>query len=160
MTEQIEAQDRKFMELAIERAKFAGRMGEVPIGAILVKDGEVVAEGYNRREMDHDPAGHAEFTAIRIFSRLTKAWRMSGCTIYVTLEPCIMCAGLMQQSRIDRCVFGAYDPKGGALGSLYQVNEDERLNHTFEVTGGVMEEECAQLLKDFFAKRREENKAE
>jgi len=160
MTEQIQDQDRYFMSKALKLAEYAQRMGEVPIGAVLVKDGEVVAEGYNRREMEHDPAGHAEFLAIHIYSRLTREWRMTGCTLYVTLEPCIMCAGLLQQARVDRCVFGAYDPKGGALGSLYQINADERLNHTYEVTGGVMEEECGQILKDFFARKREQNKQE
>ena len=152
-------QDIKFMHLAIAEARKAELLDEVPIGAVVVRDGEVVAAAYNRRETDADPAGHAEFLAMKQASNKLGVWRLSGCTVYVTLEPCIMCAGLMHQARIDRCVFGAYDPKAGALGSLYQVNADERLNHVFEVSSGVCEEECASLLKTFFREKRKRNKA-
>ena len=146
------------MALALAQARLAAAIGEVPIGAVVVRDGVVIAAACNRRETDADPAGHAEFAAIRQAARELGAWRLSGCTVYVTLEPCLMCAGLMQQARIDRCVFGAYDPKAGALGTLYAVNEDARLNHTFEVRGGVLEGECAALLKEFFAARRNKRK--
>jgi len=123
----------------------------VPIGAVVVCDGKVIASACNRREIDADPSAHAEFRALLEASRKLKRWRLTGCTVYVTLEPCLMCAGLMQQARIDRCVFGAPDPKAGALGTLYSVHDDERLNHSFEVTSGVCEQECATLLKDFFS---------
>ncbi len=154
-----DAQDSEFMRLAIAEARKAEQLDEVPIGAVVVRDGQVIAAAYNRRETDADPAGHAEFLAMKQASDKLGVWRLSGCTVYVTLEPCIMCAGLMHQARIDRCVFGAFDPKAGALGSLYQVNADERLNHVFEVTPGVCEEECASLLKTFFREKRKRNKA-
>lgn len=151
-------QDAEFMRLAIEQAKIAESYDEVPIGAVVVYEGEVISCGYNRRELDEDPAGHAEFIALKKASEKLGHWRLSGCTVYVTLEPCLMCAGLMYQSRIDRCVYGAKDPKAGALGTLYQINEDERLNHRFEVTPGVLEDECAGLLSGFFAKLRARRK--
>ena len=146
--------DEGYMRLALEQARKAAELGEVPIGAVVVRDGEVIAAACNLRETEHDPAGHAEFAAIEQASQRLGAWRLTGCTVYVTLEPCIKCAGLMHQARIDRCVFGAYDPKAGALGTLYQVNADTRLNHVFEAAGGVLEGECAQLLRDFFRARR------
>lgn len=154
-----DAQDIEFMRLAIAEARKAELLDEVPIGAVVVRDGEVIAAAYNRRETDADPAGHAEFLAMKQASNKLGVWRLSGCTVYVTLEPCIMCAGLMHQARIDRCVFGTFDPKAGALGSLYQVNADERLNHVFEVSPGVCEEECASLLQTFFREKRKRNKA-
>ena len=113
-----------------------------------------MARACNLRETTKNPAGHAEFLAMQQAARELDAWRLTGCTVYVTLEPCIMCAGLMHQSRITRCVFGASDPKAGALGTLYNVNADARLNHTFEVVPGVLADQCAALLKSFFAKRR------
>ena len=148
--------DETFMSLALAEARRAGEIGEVPIGAVVVCDGAVVSAGHNRREIDHDPAGHAEFLAIREASRGLGRWRMSDCTVYVTLEPCPMCAGLMHQARIDRCVYAAPDPKAGALGTLYDLSSDERLNHRFEVTSGVLAEESAALLREFFRKLREE----
>lgn len=154
-----DAQDIEFMRLAIAEARKAELLDEVPIGAVVVRDGEVIAAAYNRRETDADPAGHAEFLAMKQASNKLGVWRLSGCTVYVTLEPCIMCAGFMHQARIDRCVFGAFDPKAGALGSLYQVNADERLNHVFEVSPGVCEEKCASLLQTFFREKRKRNKA-
>ncbi|MCD8200278.1 MAG: tRNA adenosine(34) deaminase TadA [Coriobacteriaceae bacterium] len=146
--------DIAYMRLALDEARAAGELGEVPIGAVVVYDGEVIASAGNRRETDQDPAAHAEFRAIEQAAEALGRWRLSGCTVYVTLEPCLMCAGLMYQSRIERCVYGAPDPKAGALGTLYTVHEDERLNHTFEVTSGVLQEECADLLRSFFADRR------
>lgn len=159
--------DEDYMRLAIEEARKAAECGEVPIGAVVVyapidkgtrrslAEPRVVARARNCREADRDPSGHAEFKALMEAARQLDAWRLSGCTVYVTLEPCIMCAGLMHQSRVDRCVFGASDPKAGALGSLYRVHTDERLNHNFEVVSGVLGEECAELLTRFFAERRE-----
>ena len=146
--------DEDYMRLALAEAQKAAELGEVPIGAVVVREGAVVSAACNLRETEHNPAGHAEFAAIEQAAQRLGAWRLTGCTVYVTLEPCIMCAGLMHQARIDRCVFGAYDPKAGALGTLYQINADERLNHVFEVQGGVLEEECAQMLRDFFRARR------
>ena len=158
--------DEEYMRMAIEEARAAGEAGEVPIGAVVVyepidpgtrrplAEPRVIARAGNRRERAKDPAGHAEFVALSEASRQLDAWRLTGCTVYVTLEPCIMCAGLMHQARVDRCVYGASDPKAGALGTLYQINADERLNHTFEVTSGVLEGECAELLREFFAARR------
>ncbi|WP_072500290.1 tRNA adenosine(34) deaminase TadA [Olsenella phocaeensis] len=151
--------DEAFMREAIEEARLAAQEGEVPIGAVVVCDGRVVARGRNRRELDHDPSAHAEFSALVKASQALGRWRLTGCTAYVTLEPCLMCAGLMVNSRIDRCVFGAPDPKGGALGTLYDVSHDGRLNHEFEVVGGVLQDECAQLLRDFFRARRAEQRA-
>lgn len=147
-------EDERFMRLAIEQARRAAEMGEVPIGAVVVCDGEVVAEAHNHREADQDPSAHAEFTAICQTSRELERWRLPDCTVYVTLEPCVMCAGLMHQARIGRCVYGAADQKAGALGTLYRINEDDRLNHTFEVTPGVLADECAGLLREFFRARR------
>lgn len=143
------------MRLAIEEAQKAADIGEVPIGAVVVYDGEVIAQAHNRREIDRDPSGHAEFLALRQASQKLDRWRLTGCDVYVTLEPCLMCAGLMQQSRVSRCVYGASDSKGGALGTLYQVHDDSRLNHRFEVVSGVLEEECAGMLRAFFEKLRE-----
>ncbi|MEG1624447.1 MAG: tRNA adenosine(34) deaminase TadA [Raoultibacter sp.] len=146
--------DEDYMQMALFQARLAAQIDEVPIGAVVVKDGEVIATAHNRREIDRDPAGHAEFLAMKAAARAVDAWRLSGCTVYVTLEPCIMCAGLMHQARIDRCVFGATDPKAGALGTLYAINADERLNHTFDVTSGVLQEACSTLLSDFFKRKR------
>ena len=158
--------DEAYMRIALEEAQRAGELGEVPIGAVVVyepidpgtrkplAEPRIIARAGNRRESAKDPAGHAEFMAMLQASRELDAWRLEDCTVYVTLEPCIMCAGLMHQARIRRCVFGASDPKAGALGTLYRINEDERLNHTFEATSGVLEEECADLIRGFFAARR------
>lgn len=150
--------DEDYMRLALEEATVAASEGEVPIGAVVVCDGEVVARAHNRREQDLDPSAHAEFAAMVAASQKLERWRLTGCTVYVTLEPCLMCAGLMVNSRIDRCVYGAPDPKGGALGTLFDVSHDERLNHEFEVTAGVLQEECAEQLRAFFKRRRQENK--
>lgn len=148
------ASDEKFMRFALEQAQIAAQEGEVPIGAVVVCDGEIVASAHNRRELDHNPSAHAEFLAMQEASQRLGRWRLSGCTVYVTLEPCLMCAGLMINARIDRCVFGASDPKGGAIGTLFDVSHDSRLNHSFAVTGGVLSDEAAVQLKAFFKIRR------
>ena len=155
----METRDETYMAIALEEARLAFDEGEVPIGAVVVCDGEVVARAHNRRETDADPSAHAEFAAMVAASQALERWRLTGCTVYVTLEPCLMCAGLMVNSRIDRCVYGAPDPKGGALGTLYDVSHDPRLNHEFEVTAGVCADECAELLRTFFRARRAARKA-
>lgn len=158
--------DIAYMRLALEEADAAAAVGEVPIGAVVVyepidrgtrkalAEPRVIARAHNLRETAKDPTAHAELIAMREAARALDAWRLSDCTVYVTLEPCIMCAGLMHQARVRRCVYGASDRKAGALGTLYQVNADERLNHRFEVTSGVLEEECRGKLQAFFAKKR------
>ena len=165
-------QDIHYMSMAVEQARLAAELGEVPIGAVVVYDPvdpatrrhvleqpQVLACAGNRRETAQDPSAHAEFTAMMEASRALGRWRLSGCTVYVTLEPCIMCAGLMHQARVDRCVYGAPDERAGALGTLYSVHADERLNHCFEVEAGVMGEECRALMQDFFKGLREKRKA-
>ena len=146
--------DQQYMRMALDEAAAAAEEGEVPIGAVVVCDGKVVARAHNRRETDADPSAHAEFRALVDAARKLGRWRLTGCTVYVTLEPCLMCAGLMVNARIDRCVYGAPDPKGGALGTLYDVSCDPRLNHEFSVTPGVLEQECADELRSFFRMRR------
>lgn len=158
--------DEEYMRMALEEAQRAADLGEVPIGAVVVyqpidkgtrrplAEPRVIARACNVRETQQDPAGHAEFVAMKQAAAELGVWRLTGCTVYVTLEPCIMCAGLMHQARIDRCVYGAPDPKAGALGTLYSINSDKRLNHTFEVVPGVLADECAGILKRFFADRR------
>lgn len=152
--------DESYMGMALEEAELAAAEGEVPIGAVVVCDGRVVARAHNRREADADPSAHAEFSAMVAAARELGRWRLTGCTVYVTLEPCLMCAGLMVNGRVDRCVFGAADPKGGALGTLYDVSHDPRLNHEFEVTGGVLAEEAASQLRGFFRARRAARRSE
>lgn len=148
-------EDERFMRVALDEAALAAQAGEVPIGAVVVFEGRVIASAHNRRELDKDPSAHAEFLALLEAARALGRWRLTGCTVYVTLEPCLMCAGLMVNSRIDRCVFGAPDPKGGAVGSLYDLSRDNRLNHAFEVTSGVLQDECAGLLQGFFSQLRD-----
>jgi tRNA(adenine34) deaminase len=143
------------MRRALELAAAASGGGDVPIGAVVLDaDGEVIGEGVNVRERDHDPAGHAEIVALRAAAERQGAWRLSGCTLVVTLEPCTMCAGAVVLSRADRLVFGAYDEKAGAVGSLWDVVRDRRLNHRPEVIGGVLAEESTALLDAFFARHR------
>lgn len=151
--------DERFMREALVEAHAAAAEGEVPIGAVVVYEGEIIARAHNRRELDEDPSAHAEFSAMVAAARALRRWRLTGCTVYVTLEPCVMCAGLMVNARVARCVYGAADPKAGALGSLYQLNADRRLNHAFEVTAGVLSDECAGVLKAFFAELRGEGRA-
>lgn len=143
--------DEKFMNLAIEQARIAGRAGEVPIGAVIT-DGtdKIVSSGYNFREAGNDPTAHAEIIAIRKAGEACGSWRLEGSTIYVTIEPCLMCLGAIILARIKRLVFGARDPKAGAVFSVYEIGNDRRLNHTVEVTEGICADECSALLKDFF----------
>jgi tRNA(adenine34) deaminase len=142
------------MDLAINEAQKALEKGEVPIGAIIVLENKVIAAAYNNRESANNPVGHAELLAIEKASQELKRWRLTGCTLYVTLEPCVMCAGAIVLSRLDRVVFGTVDPKAGAVKSLYQILEDSRLNHRPEVVGGVRKDVCSKLLKDFFVQKR------
>lgn len=143
--------DEKFMREALAEARTAAAVGEVPIGAVVVRDGEIVARAHNRRELDQDPSAHAEFAALCTAAQALGRWRLSDCTVYVTLEPCCMCAGLMVNARVGRCVYGAADAKAGALGSLYDINADSRLNHRFNVTAGVLADECRAVLSGYFA---------
>ena len=151
--EQREADDR-FMQAALDEARAAEAHEDVPIGAVVVKDGEIIARGHNRREVDEDPTAHAEIIALQDAAKATGHWRLEGCTLYVTLEPCYMCAGAVVNARIDRLVFATPDPKAGAVGSLANVPADTRLNHRPEVIGGVRLTEAATLLRSFFAARR------
>lgn len=143
--------DEKFMREALAEARAAAVVGEVPIGAVVVRAGEIVARAHNRRELDQDPSAHAEFAALCAAAQSLGRWRLFDCTVYVTLEPCCMCAGLMVNARVGRCVYGAADAKAGALGSLYDLNADSRLNHRFNVTAGVLADECRELLSGYFA---------
>lgn len=143
--------DEKFMREALAEARAAAAVGEVPIGAVVVRAGEIVARAHNRRELDQDPSAHAEFAALCAAARSLGRWRLSDCTVYVTLEPCCMCAGLMVNARVGRCVYGAADAKAGALGSLYDLNADSRLNHRFNVTAGVLADECREALSSYFS---------
>ena len=151
--------DEKFMQEALKEAARAAKKDEVPVGAVIVRDGKIIARAHNLRETKRRPDAHAEHIAMCRAARKLRGWRLIGCTLYVTLEPCPMCAGLAVNSRIPRVVFGAYDKKAGALGSLYDLNEG-KLNHTFECVGGILEEECAQVLKNYFRKKREMKRTE
>ena len=146
--------DVGFMQEALAEARAAEAHDDVPIGAVVVKDGAVIARARNRREADGDPTAHAEILALRDAARHVGLWRLDGCTLYVTLEPCFMCAGACVNARVDRVVYAATDPKAGAVGSLADVPADTRLNHNPEVVGGVLAEEASALLKAFFAARR------
>lgn len=146
--------DEAAMRVALEEARAAEANGDVPIGAVVVRDGEVIARRHNEREVAGDPTAHAEVLALRDAATVVGHWRLLDCTLYVTLEPCVMCAGALVNSRIGRLVYGATDPKAGAVASLYAVCADERLNHRPPVTAGVLGDECGRLLKDFFAARR------
>ena len=153
-------QDRQFMQLALEEAKKAGNLGEVPIGAIIVHEGEVIASASNLRETTQNAVTHAELMAIQQACEKVGSWRLEETTLYVTLEPCPMCAGAILQSRIPRVVYGARDMKAGCVDSLYRLLNDPRFNHECEVTEGVLAEECGQILTDFFRALRERKKAE
>jgi tRNA(adenine34) deaminase len=148
------ADDERFMSLALAEADKAAALGEVPVGALVVRDGTVLAMAHNRRETDGDPTAHAELLAIRAAANATGNWRLSGCTLYATIEPCAMCAGAAVLARVSRLVYGAADPKGGACGTLMNVVRDPRLNHQIAVTGGVLEERCAAVIRRFFEHRR------
>lgn len=142
------------MQEALAAARRAAAIGEVPVGAVVVRDGRVIGRGYNRRETDRDPLAHAEIHAIRQAAAAVGGWRLVGCTMYVTLEPCAMCAGALVLSRIERLVYGASDPKAGWCGSLGDLVRDPRLNHRLQVERGVLEADCSRLLRDFFAHLR------
>jgi tRNA(adenine34) deaminase len=146
--------DVRFMRMALEEAGVAFREGEVPVGAVLVKDDQVIASAHNCRESSHDPTGHAEILAIRLGAQKCGNWRLADATLYVTKEPCIMCAGAMVNARLGRLVYGCRDEKGGAVDSLYSLLSDKRLNHQVGVFSGVLGEECAEILKRFFQGRR------
>ena len=146
--------DQVYMQLALEQARQAWDLGEVPVGAVVVKDGEVVAVGCNQPIGKHDPTAHAEIVALRAAAEKLGNYRLPGCELYVTLEPCVMCSGAMMHARLARVVYGATDPKTGACGSVLNLFGQEQLNHHTEVVGGVMAEECGAMLKDFFAARR------
>ncbi|MDU0568789.1 tRNA adenosine(34) deaminase TadA [Staphylococcus haemolyticus] len=148
------ANDEYYMKLAIEEAKKAQKLGEVPIGAIIVKNNEVIASAHNLRETAQLPTAHAEHIAIERASKVVGSWRLEECKLYVTLEPCVMCAGAIVMSRIPKVVYGATDPKGGCSGSLMNLLEESRFNHRAEVIKGVLEQECGDLLRNFFRELR------
>ncbi len=145
---------QSFMRQALVEAQRAAAMGEVPVGALIVADGTVIAAAHNQRETLLDPTAHAEMIAITQAAAALDSWRLAACTLYVTLEPCPMCAGAIVQSRIRHVVYGASDPKSGAVDSLYQLLHDDRLNHTAEVTRGVLADQCGEILREFFRARR------
>lgn len=152
--------DKKFMKLALKLAKKAELRGEVPIGAVLVdENGQILSQAANLREQLSTVLGHAEIVVLHRACKKLNSWRLNNCTLYVTLEPCFMCAGAITQARLKRVVFAAYDPKGGALGSLCNHSTDSRLNHRYLAEGGLMADESGQLLKKFFKKKREEKKS-
>lgn len=154
----IEKDDAFWMGKAIEQAEKAAARGEVPIGAVIVKDGKITARGHNLRESLQDPAAHAELLAIRRGAKKLGNWRLLGTTLYVTLEPCLMCMGAILLARVERVVFGCHDPKGGAAGSLYDLSNDKRLNHRVALVSGIREAECAGLLSNFFVQLRQVKK--
>ncbi|MHC4433237.1 MAG: tRNA adenosine(34) deaminase TadA [Planctomycetota bacterium] len=147
-------EDQRFMRAAIDAAEVAEENGDVPIGAVIVCENSIIARAYNQREQLADPTAHAEIIALTQAAASFENWRLHGCTIYVTLEPCPMCAGALVLARLDRLVFGCEDPKTGACGSLYNIVEDKRLNHRLNVTSGVLAEECSEQLQRFFRQRR------
>lgn len=147
-----------FMKEALREAEKAEQLGEVPIGAVLVRNGEIIARGFNLRETNQDPLAHAEIIAIQDAAKRLRSWRLVDCTLYVTLEPCPMCAGAIIQSRIPLVVYGTADPKAGCAGTLMNLLNDERFNHQTEIVSGVLEEECSEILKQFFRRLREEKK--
>ena len=150
--------DAKYMKEAIRQAKKAYAIGEVPIGCVIVRDGKIISRGYNRRTIDKNTLAHAELAAIKKASKKLDDWRLEGCTMYVTLEPCQMCAGALVQSRIDRVVVGCMNPKAGCAGSILNLLQMPEFNHQVELETGVFEEECSQMMKDFFRELRETKK--
>jgi len=144
--------DEEMMRRALSLARLALTEGEIPVGAVVVRDGQIIGEGRNTRETLLDPAGHAEINALRAAAKVLGTWRMTGCTLYVTLEPCCMCAGAIVQSRIKRVIFGAYDAQAGGCGSLYRLTEDPAFNHFTPADGGLLETECAALINEVLRK--------
>ena len=147
-------EDQRFMDRALAQAALAAEMGEVPVGAVVVHEGKVIAQAHNRREVDSDPTAHAELIAMRDAAQVLGDWRLEECTVYVTLEPCAMCAGLMVNARVARCVYAATDPRGGFLGTLGDLSNHAVLNHRFDVTSGVRADEAASTLRSFFRRVR------
>jgi len=154
----LSEQDQMFMQAALAEAGIAEDLGEVPIGAVIVHAGQIIGHGHNLRESSQDPTTHAEVIAIRQAAHHLQSWRLIDCTLYVTLEPCVMCMGAIILARIPRLVFGCHDPKVGAAGSLYNFAEDERFNHRVEVKSGVLQQECSHQLSNFFRKLRDAKK--
>jgi tRNA(adenine34) deaminase len=150
--------DEQYMRIAIDQAKIAEENGDVPIGAVIVHKNTIIAKAYNQREQLQDPTAHAEIIALTQAAAALENWHLNGCVMYVTLEPCPMCAGALVLSRMDKLVYGCDDPKTGAVKSLYNIVTDERLNHQLEVVSGVLADECAKQLQDFFQNRRDKNK--
>ena len=146
--------DEKYMKFAIEEGKKAYEIEEVPVGAIIVKDGEIIGRGYNKKETLKDPTAHAEIIAIKEATKALGGWRLIGCTMYVTIEPCPMCAGAIMSARLERLVIGAKDEKMGGCGSVVNVTENDKLNHVVNTTWGILEEECSILMKKFFRELR------
>jgi tRNA(adenine34) deaminase len=146
--------DRQFMQQALDLAKLAAVAGEVPVGAVLVRDGQIISTGFNQPISNSDPSAHAEMMALRSAAQIESNYRLPGTTLYVTLEPCTMCAGAMLHARVERVVFGAADPKTGAAGSVLNVFSEKQINHQTQVEGGIMGEACGQILRDFFKERR------
>lgn len=146
--------DHQFMQQALDQAKLAAMAGEVPVGAVLVKDGKIISRGFNQPIGNSDPSAHAEMMALRAAAHIESNYRLPGTTLYVTLEPCIMCAGAMLHARVERVVFGATDSKTGAAGSVLNVFSEKQINHQTQVEGGIMDDECGQILRDFFKGRR------
>ena len=146
--------DDKFMNEALREALKAEKTDEVPVGCVIVHDGIIIGRGHNRTISLQDPTAHAEILAVTAASEYMNSWRLNGCTVYSTIEPCAMCAGALVLARVDRIVFGAHDPKFGACGSLYNIAQDQRLNHTIELTNGILEESCAEIMRAFFKKKR------
>jgi len=149
--------DNELMQIAIKEAKIGEENGDIPIGTVIVYENQIIGKAYNQREQLQDPTAHAEIIALTQAAAFLESWRLLGCTMYVTLEPCTMCAGALVLARIDRLVYGCDDPKTGAIKSLYNIVTDERLNHIIDVTSGVLAEECSDLLQQFFRRRRIEN---
>jgi tRNA(adenine34) deaminase len=159
MSENLLEQDQKWMRYALTLAAKAETLGEVPVGAVIVKDDEIVAEGWNQPITGNDPTAHAEVVAIRAAAQALQNYRLVGCTLYVTIEPCTMCAGSLIHSRVERVVYGALEPKAGAVESNLQLLGSQHFNHRLSVQGGVLAEECSAVISDFFKKRRAQKKS-
>lgn len=152
--------DERYMKEAVKQARKAYALGEVPIGCVIVRNGRIIGRGYNRRNTDKNTLAHAEITAIKKASKIIGDWRLEGCTLYVTLEPCQMCAGAIVQARIPRVVMACMNPKAGCAGSILNILDMPQFNHQVEMTKGVLEEECSRMLKEFFVELRMRNKME
>ena len=150
--------DHFWMQMAISLAKSSSYIDEVPVGAIIVKDNKIISTGINLRETTSDPTAHAEIIAIRKACKLLSSWRLIDCSLYVTMEPCVMCSGALVQSRIKRVVYGCFDPKGGGMGSVYSIHKEPKLNHMIECNSDILADESSKLLKDFFKSKRQKQK--